>query len=94
MSESKTKKRGGLHPGPATSILTDAFVAWRVTFEKPLNQWNEMKIVCVDDEIKVLINGAVANHGTRSSVNEGAIALQSEGTSVEFRNIRIQPLKK
>lgn len=61
-------------------------------FEKPVGQWNTMKIVCRGNEIKVLINEKLTNHGTRMTVSQGAIALQSEGTAIEFRNIHLKPL--
>ncbi len=61
-------------------------------FEKPVNQWNDMKVVCQGDDIKVFVNGILVNHGTKCSVVEGAIALQSEGTPVEFRNIKLRPI--
>ncbi len=61
-------------------------------FEKPVGQWNTMKITCRGDEMTVFINGELANHGTECTVTEGAIALQSEGTGIEFRDIVIKPL--
>lgn len=62
-------------------------------FEKPVGEWNTMKVICRDDEIQVFINGELANHGTECTVTEGAIALQSEGTPIEFREIQIKPLQ-
>ncbi len=61
-------------------------------FEKPVGQWNEAKIICDGDEVKVFINGELANHGTNMTINAGAIALQSEGRPVEFKDISIKPL--
>ena len=61
-------------------------------FEKPIGQWNQMKIICRGDEIKIWVNGELANHGTGMTINQGAIALQSEGTAIEFKDISIKPL--
>lgn len=61
-------------------------------FENPIGQWNHAKIICAGDQVKVFINGKLANHGTNMTINEGAIALQSEGTPVEFKDISIKPL--
>lgn len=61
-------------------------------FEKPVGEWNKMRVICSGDEVKVFINGQLANHGTNSTVTEGAIALQSEGTPIEFKDISIKPL--
>ena len=60
--------------------------------EKPIGQWNTMKIICAGDEITVFVNDVKVNHGTRCTVRQGAIALQSEGTPTEFRNITIKPI--
>jgi hypothetical protein len=61
--------------------------------EKPLGQWNTMEIVCRGDEITVKVNGESVNHATNVSQTKGAIALQSEGTPIQYRNIRLTPLK-
>lgn len=61
--------------------------------EKPLGKWNHMQIVCRGDEVVVKVNGKVVNHATKLSQSKGAIALQSEGTPIEYRNIKLTPLK-
>src|SRR5262245_44754658 len=60
--------------------------------EKPLGEWNTMEITCVDDEVDVKVNGYLVNSATTLSQSRGAIALQSEGTPIEFRNISLQRL--
>ncbi len=62
--------------------------------EKPAGQWNKMEIVCRGDEIIVHVNGDLVNRATRCSVSKGAIALQSEGAPIQFRNIYLTPLGK
>lgn len=62
--------------------------------EKPLGQWNHMEVVCRGEEITVTINGVLVNHATKASVTEGAIALQSEGVPIEFRDVKLTPLGK
>lgn len=59
--------------------------------EKPLGQWNTMQITCKGDTIRVVVNGVLVNEGTHCTETKGAIALQSEGAPIEFRNIRIEP---
>ncbi len=61
--------------------------------EKPLGEWNRAEIVCRGDVIDVYINGEHQNHVTGTSRFEGYVALQSEGGPVEFRNVRLTPLK-
>ena len=62
--------------------------------EKPLGEWNTMTIECVGNEIKVWVNGTVVNHGFNCTVSKGQIALQAEGSEVEFRKVTLLPIKK
>ena len=61
-------------------------------FEKPVGQWNTMKVICNADTVRVFVNDNLVNEGTACTVTEGAIALQSEGTPIEFKEIRLKPL--
>jgi len=61
--------------------------------EKPLGEWNRMVIECPGREVKVWINDALVNHGFNSTASEGKIALQAEGTEVEFRKLVLTKLK-
>jgi hypothetical protein len=60
--------------------------------EKPLGEWNTMEITCVGNEIDVKVNGYLVNSATKLSQHRGAIALQSEGTPIEFRAIVLAKL--
>lgn len=60
--------------------------------EKPLGKWNSMTIECLDDKIKVWVNGDLVNYGYNATVQSGQIAIQAEGAEVEFRNINISPI--
>ena len=62
--------------------------------EKPLGEWNVMEIECKGDEIKVWVNGTLANHGSKSTATSGKIALQAEGVEVEFRKVELTKLKQ
>ena len=55
--------------------------------EKPVGEWNNMVIECVGDEVKVWVNDAFVNYGYDCTANKGQIALQAEGSEVEFRKI-------
>lgn len=55
--------------------------------EKPLGQWNTMVIECKDNNIKVWVNDDLVNDGTNCTASQGQIALQAEGSEVEFRKI-------
>jgi hypothetical protein len=62
--------------------------------EKPLGEWNRMVVTCRGDEVVVKVNGDLVNHATNSSETKGAVALQSEGTPIEFRKVELRPLAK
>jgi hypothetical protein len=55
--------------------------------EKPPGEWNTMQIVCKGDEVIVHVNGTLVNHGSKSTATSGRIALQAEGSEVEFRKV-------
>ncbi len=57
--------------------------------ENPLGEWNTMVIECLGSEIKVWVNGDMVNHGYDCTANKGQIAIQAEGSEVEFRRIEI-----
>jgi hypothetical protein len=61
--------------------------------EKPLGEWNRMVIECPGREIKVWVNDTLVNHGSNATASEGKIALQAEGTEVEFRKVVLTKLK-
>ena len=55
--------------------------------EKPLGQWNKMVVECKGSTVAVWVNGDMVNHGTKCTTSKGQIALQAEGSEVEFRRI-------
>lgn len=62
--------------------------------ENPLGEWNEMIVECVGNEIKVWVNGDLVNYGYNATTNSGQIALQAEGSEVEFRKVTLTPIDK
>jgi len=62
--------------------------------EKPVGEWNNMVIECVDREIKVWVNGDLVNYGYDCTADRGQIAIQAEGSEVEFRKLVLTPIKK
>jgi hypothetical protein len=55
--------------------------------ESPLGEWNAMVVECLNDEIKVWLNGDLVNYGTYCTASSGQIAVQAEGAEVEFRKL-------
>jgi hypothetical protein len=62
--------------------------------EKAAGEWNTMVIECVKDEVKVWVNGDLVNHGGQCTATQGQIALQAEGSEVEFRKLDLSPITK
>jgi hypothetical protein len=62
--------------------------------EKATGEWNTMEVICSKDTIEVYINGVLQNRGTKVSVSQGSICLQSEGKDIEFRNVVLSGLDK
>ena len=62
--------------------------------EKPVGQWNVMSIEVRGGEIIVQVNGDLVNHGKNATATKGKIALQSEGSEVEFRKVELTLLAK
>jgi hypothetical protein len=62
--------------------------------EKPAGEWNSMAIECLQDNVKVWVNGDLVNHGTQCTATKGQIALQAEGSEVEFRKLTLAPILK
>jgi hypothetical protein len=83
----KEGQRWGGGPEDARRIfnLTD-------TSEKPLGEWNTMAIEARGRTLKVWVNGDLVNEGFGATADSGKIALQAEGTEVEFRRVEMKPL--
>lgn len=62
--------------------------------ERPLGEWNTMIVECLGNEVKVWVNGDLVNHGFNATASEGQIALQAEGSEVEFRKVELTPISK
>jgi hypothetical protein len=60
--------------------------------EKPAGEWNTLVIECVDDKVKVWVNAELVNEGFNSTAKKGHIALQAEGSEVEFRKLELTPI--
>ena len=60
--------------------------------ENPVGEWNTMVIEALDDEVKVWVNGDLVNHGFDATAQRGQIAVQAEGSEVEFRSLRLTPI--
>lgn len=62
--------------------------------ENPVGEWNRMVVECLDDSIKVWVNSQLENFGYNCTKNKGRIALQAEGSEVEFRKVELLPITR
>ena len=53
---------------------------------------NTMIVEAAGRSIRVWINGDLVNDGSGATADRGRIALQSEGSEVEFRQIVLTPI--
>lgn len=81
------EKNWGITEGKARRILnlTDGS-------EKEPGDWNRMVIECFNDQVKVWVNGDFVNHGSKCTARKGKIAIQAEGSEVEFRKLDLTPI--
>ncbi len=61
--------------------------------EKPLGEWNTMMVECIGDRVTVWVNDVKVNEGTQCTAKAGRIAIQAEGSEVEFRKVELQQLR-
>lgn len=54
--------------------------------------WNHYRVTCNNGEISLAVNGKVVTRGRDVSPRKGYICLESEGSPVDFRRIRIREL--
>jgi len=59
---------------------------------KGKGEWNTYVVVCVDGVIKLSINGKFVNGMRDASVRKGYLCLESEGSEIHFRKIRLMEL--
>jgi hypothetical protein len=61
--------------------------------EKPAGEWNHVKVVVQGNDVRVWFNGRQINEATGAPILAGPVGLQSEGGEVQFRNVRLTPLR-
>ena len=62
--------------------------------ENPVGEWNRMVVETLERSVKVWVNGDLVNHGFDATAERGRIALQAEGSEVEFRLVRLTPITR
>jgi hypothetical protein len=60
--------------------------------EHPAGEWNHLEAIVQNGNVRFFVNGVLVNEGLDSSLTEGRILFQSEGSEIYFRRIDLQPL--
>lgn len=60
--------------------------------EKPAGEWNQYKIKVQGDQVEVHLNDELVNRANGLDVLAGPIGLQSEGSEIHFRNIKLSKI--
>ena len=61
--------------------------------EKPVGEWNKIKITVKNGTVTQRLNGKIVNKGTDATVKQGRILLQYEGFPIDFRIVSIKKCK-
>lgn len=67
-----------------------SFPTLRLT--KPVGQWNHYYVRAINGEVRLWVNGVEVNGGRQCKPAKGYLALEAEGSRVEFRKLRIREL--
>lgn len=59
---------------------------------KPSGEWNHYYVRAINGEIRLWVNGVEVSGGNNSSPNSGHLCLESEGSPIRFRNLKIREL--
>jgi hypothetical protein len=59
---------------------------------RPTGEWNHYRVESRDGRLTLAVNSKIVSGGSELTPRKGYICLESEGSEVHFRNIRIQEL--
>jgi hypothetical protein len=59
---------------------------------KGINEWNHYYVRAINGEVRLWVNGTEVSGGTAIEPRTGHLCLESEGSPIEFRNIKIREL--
>lgn len=55
-------------------------------------EWNQYRIICTNGVVRLHVNGKEVSGGENCNYRKGYLGLESEGSPVEFRNLKIKEL--
>lgn len=57
-----------------------------------INQWNHYYVRAINSEVRLWVNGEEVSGGTNCDPRTGYLCLESEGSPIDFKNLRIREL--
>lgn len=85
----------GSHMMPQTGKLKgqqDRYALPEGKFMNPSPQWNHYRVTCQDGAVTLAVNGHEVTRGDHTRPASGYLCLESEGSEIHFRNIRVKDL--
>jgi hypothetical protein len=64
----------------------------RKNLSKGINEWNHYYVRAINGELRLWVNGEEVSGGSDAEPRSGYLCLESEGSPIEFRNIRVREL--
>ena len=64
----------------------------RKELAKGAGEWNHYYVRAINGEVRLWVNGEEVSGGSDANPNTGYLALESEGSPIEFKNLRIREL--
>ncbi len=64
----------------------------RKNLSKGVGQWNHYYVRAINGEIRLWVNGEEVSGGNNTEPRTGYLCLESEGSPIDFRNLRIREL--
>jgi hypothetical protein len=85
VGKSKLKPFPPLSPGGERSFPSK-------NLSKGVGEWNHYYVRCINGEVRLWVNGEEVSGGNHAQPNWGYLCLESEGSPIEFKNLRIRNL--
>jgi hypothetical protein len=64
----------------------------RLNLSKGVEQWNHYYIRCINGEVRLWVNGQEVSGGNHAQPSFGYLCLESEGSPIDFKELRIREL--
>lgn len=84
--------RAKMTPFPPASPKNDGRSFPRKNLVRGVGEWNHYYVRCINGEVRLWVNGEEVSGGTACEPSSGFLCLESEGSPVEFRNLRLRTL--